>query len=231
MPGDGVKMSSAASVLMLEREAEVAALESMLDAARAGEGRLVVVEGTAGIGKTRLLGAARELAYAAELEVLTARGGELEGEFAFGVVRQLFEAPLAAAAPGAPRRVAGGCRRAEFVAVRVDSGGHVARRGGVVVRDDARPLLGRGQLCSPPTHAVGRRRCALGGSALAALASLPRTPARRIAAAAPGWDTTTGAGRRTFACRRVALRPVRGRHPTRQPGPGVGCCARARPFG
>ena len=99
MPGDGVKAGSAASVLMLEREAEVAALESMLDAARAGEGRLVVVEGTAGIGKTRLLGAARELAYAAELEVLTARGGELEGEFAFGVVRQLFEAPLAAATP------------------------------------------------------------------------------------------------------------------------------------
>jgi hypothetical protein len=39
------------------------------------------------------------LPNAGELEVLTARGGELEGEFAFGVVRQLFEAPLAAATP------------------------------------------------------------------------------------------------------------------------------------
>ena len=87
----------AAPSLMLEREAELAALDGLLDGARGGDGRLVVVEGTAGIGKTRLLGAARELAQRAEVEVLSARGGELEGEFAFGIVRQLFEAPLAAA--------------------------------------------------------------------------------------------------------------------------------------
>src|SRR4051812_4026751 len=71
----------------------------MLGAARAGEGRLVVVEGSAGIGKTRLLAEVRTLAQAGEFEVLSARGGELEGEFAFGIVRQLFEAPLAAATP------------------------------------------------------------------------------------------------------------------------------------
>ena len=41
---------------LLEREAELAALEAMLDAARLGDGRLVVVEGGAGIGKTRLSG-------------------------------------------------------------------------------------------------------------------------------------------------------------------------------
>src|SRR5204862_433921 len=39
----------------------------------------------------------RALAQADELAVLSARGGELEGEFAFAIVRQLFEAPLAAA--------------------------------------------------------------------------------------------------------------------------------------
>src|SRR5436309_7231090 len=85
--------------LMLEREAELAALAATLDAAGAGDGRLVVVEGSAGIGKTRLLAEARELARAVEMRVLSARGGELEGEFAFGIVRQLFEAPLAAATP------------------------------------------------------------------------------------------------------------------------------------
>jgi len=84
---------------MLEREAEVAALEATLDAAHDGGGRLIVVEGGAGIGKTRLLAEARELAAAAEFEVMTARGGELEGEFAFGIIRQLFEAPLAGATP------------------------------------------------------------------------------------------------------------------------------------
>jgi DNA-binding CsgD family transcriptional regulator len=87
-----------APALLLEREAEMAALEAMLGAASAGDGRLVVVEGTAGIGKTRLLAEARALAAMDEFEVLTARGGELEGQFAFGIVRQLFEAPLAAAA-------------------------------------------------------------------------------------------------------------------------------------
>ena len=85
------------STLMLEREAEMAALAALLEAANAGDGRLVVVEGSAGIGKTRLLAQARALAEAAEFEVLNARGGELEGEFAFGIVRQLFEAPLATA--------------------------------------------------------------------------------------------------------------------------------------
>src|SRR3954462_11920686 len=82
---------------MLERKAELATLDAVLNVARSGEGRLVVVEGTAGIGKTRLLGAARELALADGLDVLAARGGELEGAFVFGIVRQLFETPLAAA--------------------------------------------------------------------------------------------------------------------------------------
>src|SRR5438128_1915779 len=86
-----------APTLLLEREAELAALEAMLAAAQSGDGRMVVVEGSAGIGKTRLLAEARALATAAEFEVLTARGGELEGQFAFGIVRQLFEAPLAGA--------------------------------------------------------------------------------------------------------------------------------------
>ncbi len=98
-----------APLRLLEREAELAALEAMLAAARLGDGRLVVVEGSVGIGKTRLLAEARALAEAAEFEVLSARGGELEGEFAFGIVRQLFEAPLAAATPGVARRAA--CRR------------------------------------------------------------------------------------------------------------------------
>src|SRR3954462_857658 len=86
-----------APLCLLEREAEVAALEALLEATRGGDGRLVIVEGSAGIGKTRLLAATRKLAEGGEFEVLTARGGELEGEFAFGIVRQLFEAPLAAA--------------------------------------------------------------------------------------------------------------------------------------
>ena len=80
---------------LLEREAELAALTAVLAAARGGDGRVVVVEGAPGIGKTRLLAEARTLAT--EFEVLTARAGELESGFAFGVVRQLFEGALASA--------------------------------------------------------------------------------------------------------------------------------------
>src|SRR3954471_17700332 len=88
---------TAAPLLMLERETELATLEALLAAARTGDGRLVVVEGSAGIGKTRLLAETRKLAEETNFQVFAARAGELEGEFAFGIVRQLFEAPLAAA--------------------------------------------------------------------------------------------------------------------------------------
>src|SRR5262245_55055028 len=86
------------TTLLLEREAQVAALAAAAGVGRSGRGRLVVSEGGAGIGKTRLLAAGRARAAAAGMRVLTARGGELEGEFAFGIVRQLFE-PLVASAP------------------------------------------------------------------------------------------------------------------------------------
>jgi DNA-binding CsgD family transcriptional regulator len=80
---------------LLERDAELEALSAAVESARNGDGRLVVIEGTAGIGKTRLLGEARSLAY--EFEWLSARAGELETDFAFGIVRQLFEGRLAIA--------------------------------------------------------------------------------------------------------------------------------------
>jgi DNA-binding CsgD family transcriptional regulator len=60
----------------------------------------VALEGPAGIGKTRLLAAARAAARDAGFRVLLARPGELEREFPFNVARQLFEPVLAALAPG-----------------------------------------------------------------------------------------------------------------------------------
>jgi DNA-binding NarL/FixJ family response regulator len=80
--------------LLLEREREVAALAATIAEAAAGRARVVLVEGSAGIGKTRLLGEARRLAADAGFRLLAARGGELEREFPFGVVRQLFEPQL-----------------------------------------------------------------------------------------------------------------------------------------
>jgi DNA-binding CsgD family transcriptional regulator len=80
---------------LLERTGELEAIRSLLDRCTAGEGAVLVVEGPAGIGKTALLESARGLASGAGVRVLTARGGELEREFAHAVVRELFERPLA----------------------------------------------------------------------------------------------------------------------------------------
>ena len=75
--------------MLEEREHELDTLRAALTRAREGSGSLVVIEAEAGTGKTSLIKQLR--ADAAELRVLTAVGGELEREFAFGVVRQLFE--------------------------------------------------------------------------------------------------------------------------------------------
>src|SRR5690242_8445182 len=77
---------------LVEREREVAALAALLDALPAGEGRVAWIEGPAGIGKSTLLAEERRHAVEAGAQVLAARGSELEREFPFGVVRQLFEA-------------------------------------------------------------------------------------------------------------------------------------------
>src|SRR6266571_1338010 len=81
---------------LLERRHELGRIEATLaEACCAGHGRFVVIEGPAGIGKTTLLAAARTVAGDAGMRVLRSRGAELERDFAFGVVRQLFEPPLA----------------------------------------------------------------------------------------------------------------------------------------
>jgi DNA-binding CsgD family transcriptional regulator len=76
---------------LLERDGELDELQTALEDARRGTGRLVVVEGAAGIGKTRLLEATRETAERTGMRVLSARGTELERDFPFALVGQLFE--------------------------------------------------------------------------------------------------------------------------------------------
>ena len=79
------------TALLLERDRELAALDARIAAVLAGEAGGVLVEGPAGIGKSRLVAEARRRAAEQGVRVLVARGGELEQEFPFGVVRQLFE--------------------------------------------------------------------------------------------------------------------------------------------
>jgi DNA-binding CsgD family transcriptional regulator len=92
-----------AAVGLLERDRELAEQRGLLDGVVAGAGALLVIQGPAGAGKTRLLKAARAEAVKRGLTVLAARGGELEREFPFGVARQLLE-PAVARAEAAERR-------------------------------------------------------------------------------------------------------------------------------
>lgn len=82
---------------LLERDVELEEIASAVGDALAGRGRLVVVEGAAGAGKSAVLAAARESATETGLRVLEARGTELEREFAFGAIRGIFEPVLVAA--------------------------------------------------------------------------------------------------------------------------------------
>src|SRR3954465_2657551 len=90
----GAVHTAAAGAGLLERQGELDALRSATESARAGSGALVFVEAPAGMGKTELLSAACEEAGAAGLQVLRARGGQVERDVALGAARQLF-APVA----------------------------------------------------------------------------------------------------------------------------------------
>ncbi|HLI15798.1 MAG TPA: LuxR family transcriptional regulator [Acidimicrobiales bacterium] len=98
--------------LFLERDAERRAIAGALRAARRGSGRLLVVEGEAGIGKSRLLDHAARRARAAGMEVLRARGDEHEQALAFGGALQLLEPVVRARGEGAAELFAGPARLA-----------------------------------------------------------------------------------------------------------------------
>ena len=76
---------------LLEREHELEAVGDAIARASVGTGGLMLIEGPPGLGKSRLLAAARSSARERGMRVLEARGAVLEREFVFGIVRQLFE--------------------------------------------------------------------------------------------------------------------------------------------
>ena len=89
-----VKSARARPAALLEREHELERVGAALRAVGRRAGGALVIEGPAGMGKSRLLEEARTRASDLGLRVLAARATELEQGFPFGVVRQLFERPL-----------------------------------------------------------------------------------------------------------------------------------------
>src|ERR1700761_2290052 len=80
---------------MLEREEELAVLNRLVEECENGNGGLVMIEGPAGIGKTRLVRSACAVAAQRDMRVLETVASELESSFAYGVLHSLFEPPLA----------------------------------------------------------------------------------------------------------------------------------------
>ncbi|MFD5390112.1 AAA family ATPase [Streptomyces sp. NPDC127074] len=72
------------------REGQLGAIDELRDAALGGQGTGVLVQGTAGVGKTALLRAACERARRAGAHVVEAQADRLEADCPLGVVRQLF---------------------------------------------------------------------------------------------------------------------------------------------
>jgi DNA-binding SARP family transcriptional activator/DNA-binding CsgD family transcriptional regulator len=88
------RVASAGPDDLFDRDRELAELRAAVAEALHGQARLVLVEGPAGIGKTRLLNEARRLAGEQGARICTARGSRLEKEYGFGAIRQLFESAV-----------------------------------------------------------------------------------------------------------------------------------------
>jgi DNA-binding CsgD family transcriptional regulator len=113
MRGRAAATSQAASAgwsdaVLLERDAELAAIEHALEAAGGRSGSVILLDGPPGIGKSRMLEAARELGEARRMEVLSARARELETGFDFGVCLQLLESRVAGSEPAERERLLAG---------------------------------------------------------------------------------------------------------------------------
>ena len=90
--------------MLLEREHELERVLATLRAVGQRAGGVLIIEGAAGMGKSRLLEAARGRASELGVRVLSARATDLEQGFPYGVVRQLFERTLLAADAGERNR-------------------------------------------------------------------------------------------------------------------------------
>lgn len=97
--GTRLRAESTSYGVLLERDQECGVLGGLVERASSGTGGLVVVEGGAGLGKSRLVDWSVEAAAASGLTPLVARGGDLEQKHAFGVVLQLLGPLLARATP------------------------------------------------------------------------------------------------------------------------------------
>ena len=91
--------------VLIERESELAVLDDVLRAAASGQGAAALIEGEAGIGKTRLMGLARARAEEVGLRVLYATADEIETGVPFAGARVLLGRAARNVPPDGPARL------------------------------------------------------------------------------------------------------------------------------
>lgn len=167
--------------VLVERDAELAALYDAVREAARHEGSVVLVQGPAGAGKTALLRAGRECARAEGLRVLAATGSELDRSFAFGLVHQPLDGVLAGTDAQRRERLLAGAASLVGLVLDPSSGrpedpSHAA-------------LQGLYWLCAnlaEEAAGAGGRRPALGRRSVPALPGVPGATAGGLGAARPG---------------------------------------------
>ena len=137
----------------------------------------MLIEAGAGVGKTSLLDAACALARRKGRMVLRARGSDLERGFAFGIARAALRTSLRRRDRGRTARAPRGSGAAGRHAVPTRRPGQ--RGAGHRLRRSARTLLADDEPRRHGSPAAGRRRRAVGGRGVGALARLPGAAPRR----------------------------------------------------
>ncbi|MEU1184338.1 BTAD domain-containing putative transcriptional regulator [Streptomyces sp. NPDC005820] len=90
-PPAPVAGSSPGADALVDRDRQLAELGDCLTGALKGTAGVAIVEGPAGIGKSRLLTEVRRMATDRKVLTLAARGSQREKDYGYGAVRQLFE--------------------------------------------------------------------------------------------------------------------------------------------
>ncbi len=106
--------------MIVGRDAERAAVAAALDAARRGDGAVLVLSGEPGAGKSVLL--ADALSRAGDMRVLRVRGVESESPLAFAALHRLLR-PLLSGVPALPARQAAALRAVLGMGEEVDERG------------------------------------------------------------------------------------------------------------
>jgi DNA-binding CsgD family transcriptional regulator len=126
--------------MLLERDSELALLDAGIEAAAERRGSLILIQGPAGIGKSELLALAGSRARDRGFEVLTARGGEFERSFGFGIARQLLAPTLEEADAAERGRLLEGAASLAAPALLLDASEGESRPSSPAMGDPAAPM-------------------------------------------------------------------------------------------